>query len=265
MPRALIVSMLVWIAAVALAIPLSGTTSAQTVWSGFDFSFTKDDFADPTLPENQDRITNNVWLTRKTFEGIFNAKSETGYDVTNFSPQDTEWATYINNPTETIAAANYNALTFEPWIDAYGGQSGMTLPSRLTGGNAVVHLITDDVYLDLQFTFWRPSSSGGGFSYDRAMAPPGPETTGDYNHNGVVDAADYVVWRKTLNQSAVPAGSGADGDESGMIDDGDYTFWRMHFGEDVSPGSGSHAVPEPAAGVLLLCGVIALFGSPMRR
>src|SRR2546423_553780 len=46
---------------------------------------------------------------------------------------------------------------------------------------------------------------------------------GDYNQNGVVDAADYVVWRKTLNSSASPQGSGADGNGNGTIDAGDFT------------------------------------------
>ena len=35
---------------------------------------------------------------------------------------------------------------------------------------------------------------------------------GDYNLNGTVDAADYVVWRKTLGTSVAPPFSGADGD-----------------------------------------------------
>ena len=61
--------------------------------------------------------------------------------------------------------------------------------------------------------------------------------TGDYNVNGVVDAADYTVWRNTLGQD-VAAGTGADGDQSGKIDAGDYTFWKTNFGNNV-PGSGA--------------------------
>ena len=40
---------------------------------------------------------------------------------------------------------------------------------------------------------------------------------GDYNHDGVVDAADYTVWRDTYGQS-VTENSGADGNGDGMID-----------------------------------------------
>src|SRR4051812_21665961 len=44
---------------------------------------------------------------------------------------------------------------------------------------------------------------------------------GDYDTDGDVDAADYVLWRKTLNQF-VPSGSGADGNKDGIIDQPDY-------------------------------------------
>jgi hypothetical protein len=85
--------------------------------------------------------------------------------------------------------------------------------------------------------------------------------TGDYNGNGIVDAADYVVWRKTLDQPASPAGSGADGDGDGTIGTGDYDFWAERFGDTV-PGAGggnvSGAVPEPASLVLLLVGLLVV-------
>ena len=64
---------------------------------------------------------------------------------------------------------------------------------------------------------------------------------GDYNHNGVVDAADYVVWRQGLGTTYTQA---------------DYDTWRSNFGQ-TAPGSGSGAianaaVPEPATLELLM-------------
>ena len=75
---------------------------------------------------------------------------------------------------------------------------------------------------------------------------------GDYNHNGVVDAADYTVWRDSLGKSGI--GLAADGNQNGMIDPGDYDVWKMNFGQS-SAGSGtgnSAAVPEPASLLLFL-------------
>jgi hypothetical protein len=71
---------------------------------------------------------------------------------------------------------------------------------------------------------------------------------GDYNRNGVVDAADYVVWRKSLGQS-VPTGTIADGNFDGQVTLADYDVWKSHFGQTGGSGTGvglqaSTAVPE---------------------
>jgi hypothetical protein len=83
------------------------------------------------------------------------------------------------------------------------------------------------------------------------LVVPGPEITpGDYNRDGVVNAADYVVWRKTLNQN-VERRTGADGDGNGVIGMPDLEVWQAFFGDSM-PGGGSSSVPEPAAGLMLL-------------
>ena len=65
---------------------------------------------------------------------------------------------------------------------------------------------------------------------------------GDYNGDGAVDAADYVVWRRD------------DGSPTG------YNTWRENFGNS-SPGGGSlggaSAVPEPGSALLLVLTMVA--------
>jgi hypothetical protein len=74
--------------------------------------------------------------------------------------------------------------------------------------------------------------------------------TGDYNSNGIVDAADYVLWR---NDTA--GHGGATG----------YDTWRSNFGNTSGgAGSGSAAVPEPAGVILVVFGWLA-FGTLRRR
>ena len=87
---------------------------------------------------------------------------------------------------------------------------------------------------------------------------------GDFNRNGVVDSADFLLWRKTRNQTGW--GLAADGDLNGRIDESDYAMWRSHFGNPNLPANGSGvntAVPEPAAMVLLV--ITAVGGLLMRR
>jgi hypothetical protein len=80
---------------------------------------------------------------------------------------------------------------------------------------------------------------------------------GDYNQDGAVDAADYVVWRDTLG--LLGAGLAADGDGNGSIDAGDYDVWRANFGNTSAPGAGAATgqtelaeVPEPPTFLLLV-------------
>jgi hypothetical protein len=76
---------------------------------------------------------------------------------------------------------------------------------------------------------------------------------GDYNNNGIVDAADYIVWRNTLGQSGT--GLAADGNNNGIIDAGDFDVWRSHFGQTAGSGadiSTNDAVPELATLELLM-------------
>jgi serralysin len=81
---------------------------------------------------------------------------------------------------------------------------------------------------------------------------------GDYNHDGVVDAADYAVWRDTLGQS-VSAGSGADGNGDGLVTQADYSVWRGHFGQAAAGGASlaSNHVPEQPSILLALAGLLA--------
>jgi hypothetical protein len=84
----------------------------------------------------------------------------------------------------------------------------------------------------------------------------GTAVPGDYNANGIVDAADYTVWRDTLGSTTRFV---ANGDNTGashaLIDQADYTFWKSHFGATAGAGSlSSGAVPEPASWLLLVCG-----------
>jgi len=165
----------------------------------------------------------------------------------------------VGNETETIAATNWANLQFTDWLDAYGGAGSQGL--NIIGLNAVVHLTLDNIYLDIKFTSWPNGHQfpSGGFSYQRAEPPI--VTTGDYNGDHIVDAADYVVWRKTLGQS-VPNGTGADGVPDGTITTADYTFWASHLG-NAAPGAGggaglAAAVPEPTACGLALAAVASI-------
>jgi hypothetical protein len=90
---------------------------------------------------------------------------------------------------------------------------------------------------------------------------------GDFNGNGVVDTADYTVWRDSLGQTVEAFASGdANGDT--QVDEADYLLWKANFGVaapvttigELAVGNG---VPEPATATIVL---IALgFAATVRR
>ena len=86
------------------------------------------------------------------------------------------------------------------------------------------------------------------------IAPPG--VYGDYNDNGIVDAADYVIWRKRLGQSVTIPNDAT----PGTVSASDYTVWRTNFGDTPFGGAGSalSVVPEPGGAVLAIVGCVAV-------
>ena len=128
--------------------------SGPTIWSGPTLTFEKDNFADHTAPENQDAITDNVVLTRRSQGGLFNiAVEESG---SSGSPVGTQWAM---GTTAEIEGLEFSALK-----TAANNQM-----KNVPGTAFVLHLTEEDVYLDVTFLGWSSgSSSGGGFSYERS-------------------------------------------------------------------------------------------------
>jgi hypothetical protein len=75
---------------VPLTIGIQAPAQAAETWDGARMTFAKTNYANWTQQANQDRITTNVWLTRKNNQGLFNIATESFY--TNSSPTNTEWA-----------------------------------------------------------------------------------------------------------------------------------------------------------------------------
>jgi hypothetical protein len=129
---------------------------SATVWNGPLFTYNQPS-PDPTQAANQDRLTPDVWLTRAASKGLFNAFSET--NATALSPANTEWA--------FGTLTNFDSLAYTNWLAWLNGLS----PVTLVGQPVVVHLISDDIYLSLEFTLWVGGGSGG-FAYQRSTPPP---------------------------------------------------------------------------------------------
>ncbi|MCA9188865.1 MAG: leishmanolysin-related zinc metalloendopeptidase [Pirellulaceae bacterium] len=97
---------------------------------------------------------------------------------------------------------------------------------------------------------------------------------GDYNGNGVVDAADYTVWKDNFGAN----NEAADGNQDGRVNAADYTIWKDAFATNgtravasttAASAAASHAhpssVPEPGCWAITLVIGGALFQARRRR
>lgn len=161
-------------------------------------------------------------------------------------------------PAGSIAVNETYQLIFNatPRMDGF-------LDLSLTLVDTLGTLIDDDGIVTISATTPAAASTGTYFGYRHRVGNNGTGANrrfdamydnfsiglapdpGDYNGDGSVDAADYVMWRKS------PGGFG--GNPEG------YDAWRANFGN--APGSGSSlgensAVPEPATCALFTAALV---------
>jgi beta-glucanase (GH16 family) len=97
--------------------------------------------------------------------------------------------------------------------------------------------------------FWQPQSG----------------LSGDYNDDGQVDAADYVIWRRTLGESGI--GLPADGSGNGSVGPEDYDVWTANLGSSVLPAAAIIAVqvPEPTTEVPMAVSLMLIYAQRIGR
>ncbi len=98
------------------------------------------------------------------------------------------------------------------------------------------------VFVDPNVTVTDPDS----FFLGSAQVVIGTGVAGDYNGNGIVDAADYVVYRHHLGQNYTLLNE-APGTTPGQVTVEDYTYWRAHFGATSLNGSGYNPATDSLA------------------
>jgi hypothetical protein len=143
---------------------------------------------------------------------------------------------------ETVAANNNDLLLYR----AYVGRTEVA-------GGAGINVYIDD-WQSLVGSAIRTWYDGVGYALVTELSPL---LVGDYNDDGVVDAADYVVWRKSFGLTVTLPNR--DVANSGPISMADFDRWRENFG-NAAPGSGSAervSTPEPSAMALAMI-VVAL-------
>lgn len=111
------------------------------------------------------------------------------------------------------------------------------------GGSATVHNTLGNGIYD-EFRIYTSALTDAEILYLSQNAPAVTALQGDYNLDGKVNGADYVVWRN---------GGSPDSSQAG------YTLWRQNYGTGAGAGAeNAAAVPEPMSIGLVLVGLTAL-------
>jgi hypothetical protein len=164
--------------------------------------------------------------------------------------------TSLQSPTEIPWALNVPMNTGD-WVNAARLVSGTfaagVTPAFVAGSTGQVFSTTPPA---LNNTFTNPVAA----TITSIVRTNFVVGNADYNNNGIVDAADYVLWRNA-NGTSVSPGTSPDGNGDGLVNNLDYDLWRSHFGLASGAGSGGSvstgAIPEPATFGLLLIGALA--------
>jgi hypothetical protein len=128
-------------------------------------------------------------------------------------------------------------------------------PQNVTNGNNITMLLSEMLVFKRTLSDAEVNSLGfelaQKYGISTSFTAPGG-VTGDYNNDGVVDAADYTVWRDNLGSTTFTLPN-RDPANSGAISMADYTSWKNNFGQHSGSGAlGTGAVPEPSSGMMLL-------------
>jgi hypothetical protein len=184
-----------------------------------------------------------------------------------------------DNPTSSLTASIHQPIIgdlpeFDPNDPGYSfdypivGFFPMVVTGTSTDGRDFEGMLLDNsqYYFDWQF---EPTNSGNlkwtgqvswiGGRIEISTVDEGallvPSVAGDFNRNGDVDAADYVVWRNELLDGGLLR---ADGNQDGAVDAADYDIWKANFGGPAGSALSTNITPEPAAALYLLLGVLPL-------
>jgi len=180
---------------------------------------------------------------------IYYAADGTGYLIAS-SQGNNEFAVYQRggnnayvNSFKIVSGGGIDAVADTDGIDVTNFPLGSAFPQGM--------FVAQDSNDNFKFVKWEAidAAFGGGLLTDTAWDPrlvgaPAVDpniSQGDYNSDGAVDAADYVIWRKLYGANGLPAYSAADGNGNQAVDDADYNVWRYNYGGSIAVGVGGRS------------------------
>ncbi|QDT69341.1 hypothetical protein MalM25_22770 [Planctomycetes bacterium MalM25] len=217
------------------------------------FFFAEDELPFDLDPEAPDRLT--LYVHPISGHVAIVNDTETDFDIDYYRAQSGDdslvparWNSLQDRTVDAVDGADGGSIAGdgvgETWTEAGGSDAGVLSESFLlsssvvSGGEtlplgAAFDLNGDDQQLTFEY---RDATDSNVFDGEVVV---GELLPGDFNLDGVVDAADYTVFRDNV---------------SGLFTPADYTTWANNYGATLA--APAVAVPEPATLVIVVSAVI---------
>ena len=152
-------------------------------------------------------------------------------------PAERKLGDYDSNGITDLGDYNHWRTTFSSFV----------VPGTGSDGNG------DGIVNAADYTIWRDA-------INKQIADLIP---GDFDDNGLVSIEDYQLWEMSFGESPASPGAGADGNGDGIVNAADYTIWRDAF---MSVGiSQLRSVPEPSSSINICVICAFMFAFKKRR
>ncbi len=155
----------------------------------------------------------------------------------------------LNSSDTNVAALDKSSLTFTP--------ANWSLPQRVVFRGVDNHAINPDQVVNISVAVVAALSDD---NYDPVAAHVFTATVrnddfavADYDHNGLVEQADYNTWRANFGGTANRA-LAADGNGNGSVDAADYVLWRQKMS---TPAAGAAVEVAVSTSNILATSVIS--------
>ncbi|HEX2474142.1 MAG TPA: fibronectin type III domain-containing protein [Lacipirellulaceae bacterium] len=167
------------------------------------------------------------------FAGLGNIGFSNGAAFSNLDGQvyNVNSADVIGPQPGAAAALNYNNGSGAAAIQAAGSGGRGSVVMFGFPFEAITTAANRAAVIDRVFDFF-------------GLAAFGPDNA-DFNGNGIVDTADFVIWRK-FNNTTVEPGTRGDANHDGAVNDSDYQIWRAQYGTS-PPAAGAATSSSNAA------------------
>ncbi len=171
----------------------------------------------------------------------------TGVAGTFGDPDNVEWSapTVINGTAypDGLIFVNEDSSHGEIWMNAPDG-SDLTLIGNTVGATESTGIIDISDLVGYNPGSVMLTASQGTASLSVLINPFAAKDNADFNGDGVVDGADFLIWQQNVGSGTLQ--NQGDAENDGDVDNNDLDVWKAQYGSP-PPLSAINAVPEPTS------------------